>query len=105
MVHQMVTIEHRMDRADGREVRPGELLAQISRIFGAPQPGYSRFKRTIVASMGAVAPIAKGLQPAVFVAVEDLVAGLPGNPELGRTTAPSSRPPPIFHGLGTTPGM
>ena len=33
--------------------------------------------------MRAVAPIAKGLDPAVFVAVEDLVAGLARNPELG----------------------
>src|SRR5262249_51774608 len=31
----------------------------------------------------AVAPIAEGLNPAVFVTVEDLVAGLPRNPELG----------------------
>jgi hypothetical protein len=32
---------------------PVNCCRSFSRIFGAPQPGYSRFKRTIVASMGA----------------------------------------------------
>ena len=72
---------------------PVNCCRSFSRILGAPQPGYSRFKRTIVGfdrrrqpirlPVRAVAPIAEGLDPAVLVAVEDLVAGLARNPELG----------------------
>jgi hypothetical protein len=82
---------------------PVNCCRSFSRILGAPHPGYSRFKRTIVASRGAgnrflpvraVAPIAEGLDPAVFVAVEDLVAGLariPNSAHSGAIFSPSSR--------------
>ena len=52
MVHEIVAIEYGVHRADGWQVRKGELLRSFSRILGAPQPGYSRFNRTIVASIG-----------------------------------------------------
>src|SRR6476646_10111828 len=71
---------------------PVNCCRSFSRILGAPQPGYSRFKRTMVASMGAGNRFAcrcarwlrsLSLHAAVLVAVENLVAGLPRNPELG----------------------
>jgi hypothetical protein len=48
------TIKHGVDRADGAGARPVNCCRSFSRILGAtmPQPGYSRFKRTIVGSRG-----------------------------------------------------
>ena len=93
MAHQVVAIEHGMDRADGRQVRAGELLPELFADLGrAParilplQAHDRRFngrRQPIRLPVRAVAPIAEGLDPAVLVAVEDLVAGLARNPELG----------------------
>jgi hypothetical protein len=50
VLHQAVAIEDGVDGADGRQVRAVDCRRSFSRIFGAPQPGYSRFGRTITAS-------------------------------------------------------
>ena len=88
-----MAIKHGVDRADRWQVRAGELLAEfLSDLGRAParilplQTDDRRFDRcwqAIRLSVCAVAPIAEGLDPAVLVAVEDLVAGLARNPELG----------------------
>src|SRR5688500_6301714 len=93
MMHQAVAIEHGVDRADRGQVRAGELLPEfLSDLGRAParilslQTDDRRLNRcweAIRLSVCAVAPIAKGLDATVFVAVEDLVAGLARNPELG----------------------
>jgi hypothetical protein len=93
MAHQVVPIQHGMDGTDGRQVRPGELLTKLFTDLGRAPPriltlqahdgGFDRRRQPVRLPVRAVAPIAKGLDPAVFVAVEDLVAGLARNPELG----------------------
>jgi hypothetical protein len=52
MVHQPVAIEDGVDRAD-RWQRADKLLPELLADLRGAQPGYSRFKRTIVASIGA----------------------------------------------------
>ena len=93
MAHQAVAIEHGVDRADGRQVRAGELLPELFADLGraparilplqAHDRGLDGRRQPIRLPVRAVAPIAEGLDPAVLVAVEDLVAGLARNPELG----------------------
>src|SRR5688572_1051241 len=93
MVHQAVTIEHGVDRADGWQVWAGELLPELFADLGraparilplqAYDRGFKRRRQPIRLPVRAVAPIAEGLDPAVFVAVKDFVAGLARNPELG----------------------
>src|SRR5688572_22900362 len=93
MVHQAVTIEHGVDRADGWQVWAGELLPELFADLGraparilplqAHDRGFDRRRQPIRLPVRAVAPIAEGLHAAVLVAVEYLVAGLPRNPELG----------------------
>jgi hypothetical protein len=93
MTHQMVAIEYGVDRTDGRQVRAGELLPQLFADLGRAPAGILPLQthdrrlngcwEPIRLPVRAVAPIAEGLNPAVLVAVEDLVAGLARNPELG----------------------
>jgi hypothetical protein len=93
MLHEMVAIEHGVHRADGRQMRPGKLLPQLLADFGraparifplqADNRGLNRRRQPIRLPMRAMAPIAKGLHAAVLIAVENLVARLPRNPELG----------------------
>src|SRR5262245_39066544 len=93
MAHQMVAIQHRVDRADRRQVRAGELVSQLFADLGrtptgilplqAHNRGFDRRRQPIRLAVRAMAPIAEGLHAAVLIAVEDLVAGLPRNPELG----------------------
>jgi hypothetical protein len=53
MLHQVVAIEHRVDRADGRQVRAGELPPELlANLRGAPARILA-LERTIVASIGA----------------------------------------------------
>src|SRR5262245_45372625 len=92
MAHQAVAIEHGVDRADRRQVRAGELLPQLFADLGCaparilPLQAHDRRldgrRQPIRLPVCAMAPIAEGLHAAVLVAVEDLVAGLAGNPEL-----------------------
>src|SRR5687768_12077499 len=93
MVHQVVTVEDRMDRADRWQVRARKLLPELfAKLGGAParvlalqadDRGFNRRRQPIRLPVRAVAAIAKRLDPAIFVAVEDLVPGLARNPELG----------------------
>ena len=93
MVDQAVAIEDGVDRADRRQVRTGELLPELfTDLGGAParilplqahDRGLDGRRQPIRLPVRAVAAIAEGLDPAVFVAVEDLVARRPGDPELG----------------------
>jgi hypothetical protein len=92
MAYEIVAIQHGVDRADGRQVRarelPPKLFPDLRRapawIFSlqAHDRGFKRRRQPIRLPVRAVAPIAEGLGPAVFVAVEDLVARLARNPEL-----------------------
>jgi len=82
-----------MDRADSRQVRAGELLPELLADLGcaparilplqAHDRGFNRRRQSICLPVRAMTPIAEGLDPAVLVAIEDLVAGLTGDPELG----------------------
>jgi len=86
MAHEAVSIQYRVDRADGRQVRTGELLAELlANLWGSParilplqtdDRGFNRRWQPIRLPVRAVTPIAEGLDAAVFVAVEDLVARL-----------------------------
>src|SRR5215475_5458718 len=93
MSHQVVAIEDGVDRTNRRQVWAGELLPKLFTDFGRTparilplQPHDGRFNRRwqpIRLPVRSLAPIAKRLDTAVFVAVEDLVAGLARNPKLG----------------------
>src|SRR5512138_1092291 len=93
MVHEAVAIQHRVDRADGWQMRAGELLPELFADLGraptrilplqAHDRGFDGRWQPIRLPVRSMAPIAEGLNPTILVAVEDLVAGLPGNPELG----------------------
>src|SRR5918994_260199 len=93
MVHQAVAIQHGVDRANGRQVRAGELLPELFADLGrapagilplqAHDRGLKGRRQPIRLPVRSMAPVAKGLNAAVLVTVEDLVAGLAGNPELG----------------------
>src|ERR671910_191039 len=93
MVHQAVAVQHRVDRARGRQVRAGEIVPEFFADLGrtpagilplqAHDRGLDGRRQSIRLPVGSMAPVAKRLDPAVLVPVEDLVAGLPGNPELG----------------------
>src|SRR5262245_52356656 len=93
MVHQAVAIEHRVDRTDRRQVRAGVLLPELFADLGraparilplqAHDRGFDRRRQPIRLPVRPMAPIGEGLDAAVLVAVEDLVAGLPRDPELG----------------------
>src|SRR4029453_2554000 len=93
MTHQAVAIEHGVNRTDGREVRAGELLPELFADLGraparilplqAHDRGFDGRRQPIRLPMRTVAPIREGLNAAVLVAVEDLVARLPRDPELG----------------------
>ena len=99
---------------------PVNCCRSFSRIFGAPQPGYSRFSRTIDASTvrgsrfawryGRRLRSVKRLHPAVLVAVEDLVAGLARDPELGAQRRhllaleqAGDKPEPLVHDVTLLP--
>jgi hypothetical protein len=97
MAHQVVAIEYGVDRADGRQVWACELRPKLFPDLGrAParilplqthDRGFNGRRQPIRLPVRSVAPIAEGLDPAVFVAVENLVTGLARNPEcrfLGR---------------------
>jgi hypothetical protein len=92
-MHEAVTIQHRVHRADRRQVGAGKLPPQLlpnlrrapARIL-ALQMDDDRLelrRQPIRLPVRPPAPVGEGLDAAVFVAVENLVAGLPGNPELG----------------------
>src|SRR5690349_20173046 len=91
MLYQMIAIEHCVDGADGWQVRPRELLSKLLADLRRAPTGifplqtddrrFNRCRQPIRLPVRAVAAIAEGLDPAVLVAVEDLVAGLPRNPE------------------------
>src|SRR4029453_9265404 len=93
MAHQVVAIETGVNRTDGRRGRACKLLPKFLPDLGrAParvlplQPhdrGFDGRWKPIRLPVRAVAPIAERLDPAVFVAIEDLVPGLARNPELG----------------------
>ena len=93
MVHQAIAIEHGVDRADGGQLRSRELLPELlADLRRAPagilplqadDRGFNRRRQPIRLPVRPVAPIAEGLDPAIFVTVVDLVAGLARNPELG----------------------
>src|SRR5262249_31321308 len=83
----------RVDRADGRQMRARELLPELFadlrrapvRILSlqAHDRRLNGRRQSIGLPMRTVAPIRECLNPTVLVAVEDLVAGLARNPELG----------------------
>jgi hypothetical protein len=93
MVDAAMAIQDGVDRANGGQMRPGELLPELLADLGraparvlalhADDRRFDWRRQPIRLPMAAVASIAKGLDPTVFVAVESLVAGLAGNPELG----------------------
>src|SRR5262245_6950073 len=87
-----MTIEHRMDGADGRELRRGRLPPQLfADLWCAPrrvlllQPDDHRFKlrrQSIRLTIRPPAAIRQRTDAAVLVAVEDLVSGFSRDPEL-----------------------
>src|SRR6185295_963689 len=93
MLHQMMAIEDGVDRADRRQVWPGELLPELlanlrrtpARILAlqAHDRGFNRRWQPIRLPVRPSSPVCEGLRAAVFIAVENLVARLPRNPELG----------------------
>src|SRR5262245_31827849 len=93
MADQVVAIKDGVDRADRRQVRARELLAQLLADLRRPPPGILPLqahdrglkgrRQPIRLPVRAMAPIGEGLDATVLVAVENLVASLPRNPELG----------------------
>ena len=102
-------VRRRRDRRDRRVTSPwrsrtactvliagqctsGQRCRSRSRIFGAPQLGYSRLiltigllndhRQLIRVAMRSSAAIGEALHPDLPVPLVNLVAGLPGNPEL-----------------------
>src|SRR6185436_122738 len=90
--HEPVAVEHRMDGADGRQLRRGRLPPQLFADLRRPpagvfalQPDNHRFKlrrQSIGLAIGPSAAIAERRDTAVLVALENLVAGLSRDPEL-----------------------
>jgi hypothetical protein len=92
-VDEAVAIEHRVDRADRRQLHAeralAQLLANLRRAptgilaFQSDDDRFDRGRQAVRLPIGPPAPIGEGLHAAVLVPVKDLVAGLPRNPELG----------------------
>lgn len=89
---------------------PGVCCRTFSRIFGAPQSGYSRFRRTIGLAERAPAAIGQPQRAATLVPVVQLVAGLARNPELHaqRRHLPAveqarDKPKPLVHDVTLLP--
>ena len=91
-IHQAVAIQHCMDGAFGGNLDIGESPAEaLSDLAGTPTGVLALHVQDVVLHLkgklmgvaeGTAAPIGEPLNSALLVAIEDLVAGLAGNPEL-----------------------
>src|ERR1700731_1046756 len=89
---QAVAVQHRMDGALGRDLDPGEPADQALSDFPCTPAGalalyvqdkVLHLKRKLMGiPTGTPAPIGESLNSTLLVAIEDLVAGLAGDPEL-----------------------
>src|SRR5947208_16457835 len=120
MVHQAVAIKHGVDGADRGQVRTGELLPELFtdlrrapariRSLHAYDGRFNGRRQPIRLPVRSVAPIAEGLDPAVFVAVENFVTGLPRDPEFGAQRRhllaleqAGDKPEPLVHDVTLLP--
>lgn len=102
MFHQVVVIQDGVDRVDRGQLRADEVLPQLlpyvrrppSRVLAlqSNDRGFNRRRQPIRLPVRAVAAIAEGLGPEIFVAVVDVVARLARNPELRAQRRQFSRP-------------
>ena len=91
LMDQAVPVEHGVDRADGGQVRRARLPPQLLADLGGSPPGVlplqphdDRFqlrRQSIRLTVGPSTSIAERGHAAILVALKNLVAGLPGNPE------------------------
>src|SRR5262249_1926160 len=90
---QAVTVEHRVDGACGRKGNisiepPNQELAELAgapmRLLGlqADDQTFELLRQLVGVAHRPPRSVAQGLEPVFLVAIEDLVASLPGYPEI-----------------------
>src|SRR5438552_1752702 len=91
-LHQAVAIQHRMDRAFGRNSHSGEPPDEALPDFTSTPAGvlaldvqnvvFNLQRKLTAKAIGSATPFRQSLDPAFLITIEDLVAGLAGDREL-----------------------